>query len=302
MQSVNSLGIKVVLITTLLITVVVSTAIGMRYLIQSRQQQEEYVDISHFFGGTSSQEQDPSLADSDQDGLPDLIENIYRTDLNNPDSDGDGTTDGEEVRQQRDPALAGPNDTINVQPETLHPDSYTTQYFSTLPEGVLQSDVANQERLTAFVDQSTTPLLPDLATITVITSPEEGSDAVRQYLETISSSHNNEVSAISSTDIEAAFSNTDSQIVTEQLSAIISQLNQNLSIFKNTPVPAEAANLHKKLIASTQTLTESVALMQNMRQDFIGGLIGIRQVEKLATPFQEISAEIVALENKYSLN
>jgi len=41
--------------------------------------------------------------DSDQDGLPDYIEKVLRTDLNNPDTDGDGYSDFEEVKNGYDP-------------------------------------------------------------------------------------------------------------------------------------------------------------------------------------------------------
>src|SRR3989344_3970213 len=48
--------------------------------------------------------------DSDQDGLKDWEEIIYRTDASNADTDGDGTKDGEEIKQNRNPLVKGPND------------------------------------------------------------------------------------------------------------------------------------------------------------------------------------------------
>ena len=45
--------------------------------------------------------------DSDEDGLSDDMEVIYGTDKNNPDTDGDGYKDGEEVEKGYDPALPG---------------------------------------------------------------------------------------------------------------------------------------------------------------------------------------------------
>jgi hypothetical protein len=48
--------------------------------------------------------------DSDDDGLKDWEERLWRTDSKNPDTDGDGTSDGNEVATSRDPAVAGPND------------------------------------------------------------------------------------------------------------------------------------------------------------------------------------------------
>ena len=45
--------------------------------------------------------------DTDADGLPDYMENIYGSDPNNPDTDGDGYKDGEEVESGYDPLISG---------------------------------------------------------------------------------------------------------------------------------------------------------------------------------------------------
>jgi len=52
--------------------------------------------------------------DSDNDGLKDWEEDLWGTDQNNPDSDGDGTLDGDEVNDSRDPTVAGPDDVIDT--------------------------------------------------------------------------------------------------------------------------------------------------------------------------------------------
>ncbi|NQV89305.1 MAG: hypothetical protein HQ488_03230 [Parcubacteria group bacterium] len=45
--------------------------------------------------------------DPDNDGLDNLLERFYGTDMNNPDTDGDGMTDGEEVRSGMNPRGKG---------------------------------------------------------------------------------------------------------------------------------------------------------------------------------------------------
>ena len=50
--------------------------------------------------------------DEDQDGLPVWLEEFYKSDPKNPDTDGDGTLDGEEIELKRDPTIAGPNDPL----------------------------------------------------------------------------------------------------------------------------------------------------------------------------------------------
>ncbi|MBI2476074.1 MAG: hypothetical protein HYV67_02440 [Candidatus Taylorbacteria bacterium] len=51
--------------------------------------------------------------DSDQDGLKDWEEELWKTDPQNPDTDGDGAPDGQEIKLGRNPLLKGPNDRLD---------------------------------------------------------------------------------------------------------------------------------------------------------------------------------------------
>lgn len=51
-------------------------------------------------------------ADFDADGLKDWEENLWQTDPQNPDTDRDGASDGDEVKENRDPLVPGPNDLL----------------------------------------------------------------------------------------------------------------------------------------------------------------------------------------------
>lgn len=55
--------------------------------------------------------------DTDEDGLKDWEEIIYRTDPQNSDTDGDETNDGDEIKNGRNPIAKGPNDK-NPEPRT----------------------------------------------------------------------------------------------------------------------------------------------------------------------------------------
>ncbi len=48
-----------------------------------------------------------SKLDTDKDGLRDWEEDVWGTDKNNPDTDGDGVPDGQEVQEDRDPNKTG---------------------------------------------------------------------------------------------------------------------------------------------------------------------------------------------------
>lgn len=57
----------------------------------------------------------PLLAkDSDNDGLKDWEEELWKTDKFNPDTDGDGAPDGAEIKLGRNPLIAGPNDKMDT--------------------------------------------------------------------------------------------------------------------------------------------------------------------------------------------
>jgi len=54
-----------------------------------------------------------TLVDTDHDGLTDRDEVYWRTDINNPDTDGDGFKDGEEVLTGHNPLVKGPDDFLD---------------------------------------------------------------------------------------------------------------------------------------------------------------------------------------------
>jgi len=65
------------------------------------------------------------INDYDHDGLADWEEELYGTDPNNPDTDGDGYLDGEEVASGYNPAKKAPNDKFPIeenQKETVQRD------------------------------------------------------------------------------------------------------------------------------------------------------------------------------------
>ncbi len=63
--------------------------------------------INGIFGGFLGTGVSETELDTDEDGFPDYLENLYGTDPNNPDTDGDGYKDGEEVENGYDPSIPG---------------------------------------------------------------------------------------------------------------------------------------------------------------------------------------------------
>lgn len=69
--------------------------------------------------------------DSDADGLQDWEEALWKTDPNNPDTDGDGVFDGQEIKENRNPLLAGDGKTDKI--ENLNPEKSPAEQAIQLP-------------------------------------------------------------------------------------------------------------------------------------------------------------------------
>jgi len=127
--------------------------------------------------------------DTDNDGLFDTDESYWNTDFQNPDSDGDGFIDGEEVASRHDPTIAGPLDKIS--------DLNLTQKVSDLAagglmEGSLKPDSPNYvESLDALtlsvIDDGlkTFTLYPEDLTFSVTDSSSENQQAYLKAIEPV---------------------------------------------------------------------------------------------------------------------
>jgi hypothetical protein len=72
------------------------------------------LNISGVFVPKSPVLTDQKRQDADNDNLLDWEEDLWGTDMLNPDTDGDGTLDGDEVRKGRNPLIVGPNDFVSI--------------------------------------------------------------------------------------------------------------------------------------------------------------------------------------------
>lgn len=96
--------------------------------------------------------------DSDSDGLPDWEETLWGTDETNPDTDGDTTADGAEVKLGRNPIVKGPKDKLQDAPlsatttteKLSETDKFGREIFArymNLRQSGLSSDVNSQDQL-----------------------------------------------------------------------------------------------------------------------------------------------------------
>lgn len=131
--------------------------------------------------GTSSEY---SSNDSDKDGLSDSLESIYLTDLSNPDTDGDGYLDGEEVASGCDPKTAGPKDCASQQ------KNLTDKAANLLLGGYLSGDLnPKSANINDSIKTITTSLVEDVEKSTPkykpLISDDNSPEAIKRYAENL---------------------------------------------------------------------------------------------------------------------
>ncbi|MEK7125228.1 MAG: thrombospondin type 3 repeat-containing protein [Patescibacteria group bacterium] len=84
--------------------------------------------------------------DTDRDGLADYDESYWNTDFQDPDSDGDGYKDGEEVASGHDPLLPGPDDKILGHSDENISERFASLVIAGLTEGSLKPDNPSFEK------------------------------------------------------------------------------------------------------------------------------------------------------------
>ena len=86
--------------------------------------------------------------DIDRDGLTNNEESYWNTDFENPDTDGDGFLDGEEIVSGFDPLTAGPNDqyidtgTVDLS-RGIRPINLTQKFSTLIASGLFVGDLKN---------------------------------------------------------------------------------------------------------------------------------------------------------------
>lgn len=97
----------------IIIPLILATLLGGWWLFPHNKNQ---LPAENKIAKTNNNAWDALSSDSDNDGLKDWEELLWKTDPENPDSDNDGTTDNAEINANRDPKKAGPDDEIKTVP------------------------------------------------------------------------------------------------------------------------------------------------------------------------------------------
>jgi hypothetical protein len=228
------------------------------------------------------------LSDDDHDGLDNRDEAYWGTDPNNPDTDGDGYTDGEEVLSGHDPRKKGPDD-------LLDPGQNLTQRTITLALGGLATGDLNpsgpdyEKNITALAENMANQYAKN---ITVVIDPiktvEDSDETKNVYAKNMAmalvsvvypATKDVETLMKSIGDVKIANLSTltgddkryaDFSKTARQLAASMGERATRLA---DMPVPRTFTSQHMSMIRYIRTDQKYLELLSNLKQDpYQGGL------------------------------
>ncbi|MEA2113751.1 MAG: hypothetical protein U9P63_03825 [Patescibacteria group bacterium] len=252
------------------------------------------------------------IDDADYDGLTDWEEKIYKTDPDNPDTDGDGYLDGEEVASGYDPTKKAPNDKLTNEENTDSANQLTrpepgnlTQMLGYLlknqmlfddPIGYNKQNISSPEQvLTQAMDQKVVEALQKASAgfLSEFTSDFKESQfsvlndnsfqAVMDYREQIAEKIGPLNSCQDINNIKD-----DTEIVTEaiasknfcQINCLSASYLQGYQVIKEIPVPVTCLEIHKKLLTILWTLSKSYQALPEFENDPLKGLIALEKFKQ----------------------
>lgn len=229
--------------------------------------------------------------DTDNDGLKDWEESLWKTDPKNADTDGDGVTDGTEVDENRDPAVSGPG-TRKLQPATTTPENQAeisatdgfsrelfSQYAALRQSGNLTTESTNDlvASIVADAEAKATEKTRIYTTADVLTTTNSSREAVLAYRDRL----NTTIGAYSYAQLgdEMTVLN---EIITAGDPARMGELAKAekayraiLRDLKKLPAPETLAVLHASFLTTFEGLAESTQGMQAALSDPLVAVVAI---------------------------
>lgn len=268
---------------------------------------------------------DDPEADPDNDGLKNWQEKIYKTDTRNPDTDGDGYLDGEEVGSGYDPAISSPNDALEGtdtnQPRPL-PKNLTDYLAQILTQKISSGEIApakgekldsndpntpyNQEILQEALAQINLRakeyfVLPEIkiADIKVHSSPTTN-EIIGAYISTMSrtvsrSEGVKQLNKSEATIIQETIKNKD---VTE-INVLLMSVQKNIIDTKNVTAPQGFEKLHAQQIALLMLEEKILDAVKHFDQDPATAIAGLETYQQFIITYQAFSEELNAKIQSY---
>lgn len=192
--------------------------------------------------------------DPDNDLLKNREEQIFDTDPTNPDTDGDGAYDGEEIAFNYDPKGTGK---LEVSQQTAE------EYLKSLGPEYEKYSEENIQKQVEQLFPSDTEIQPELPEPSELTITEENNRAAfeKYYDDTIG------FEMADASEI-ARIQNDSFKSTPEELNRQIQRFQAVITLLKETPVPSEIAIITQLRIARNRA---SIRIFELIRDDYIPG-------------------------------
>lgn len=229
-----------------------------------------------------------NMEDSDNDGLKNWEEILWKTDKNNSDTDGDGMSDDEEIKNNRNPVIAGPNDlfkinsTNNTTSTTVYGDSVSPlmnffgEYIRLKEEqsGDNLSDSAKQELLKSFQVNFSQEILDEYELSDIKITEINTKERLRQYgniLGEIIDRYKFEENELIIFGRAVKENKTEELIKFEAIANIYSDVSDN---FIKIEAPSKMKDEHLALVNGLNNINKAIREMQKFFQDPIASFVG----------------------------
>lgn len=257
--------------------------------------------------------------DSDNDGLKDWEETLWKTDPKNSDTDGDGTPDGQEVNLGRDPLKPGPDDKLET------PKLFSEENFYGGTGGLTKTDVLARDFLSQYLsakalrggelDESTKENLINSLNSNVNLSissrihtlsdlkisSDNSKEAIRNYgnqLGAIIKKYSEPAPEMELIVFKRAIES-DDQTELKKLDKNINAYDSMTKEFVNLTVPSSAQEIHLNLVNSFSNIKEIISNLQSFFQDPVEGLAALNQYQDAG---KAMSNTLTALDNYFRDN
>jgi hypothetical protein len=302
----------------ILISAACLLAIGGGFLVfQSEKRQKSAKIPSGYFGAKQIMATEIDK-DSDNDGLKDWEEALWKTDPNNPDTDGDNTPDGQEIKENRNPLLAGKNDKLenpklektetSVNEPSSLTDVFSQQFFSnylSLKEqgGGQISEQDKQELVTSFLEATNSlgqsPKEFYVKSDLKINS-EETKESVKEYgnnLAIIIKKHFDPIPETEMTILQKSLGNGNEAGLKnlEQIATAYRDSAKEIILLKT---PVSFADSHLNLANYFYNISQEINAMQKTFEDPMQALLAFKQYQEDSSSAYQILRDI----NDYFLN
>lgn len=289
---------RLIIIISIIVVLSILIALGLFFISSLNQQQATQApsgaSLQPALTSSPSASVDP-LGDPDNDGLTNAQESLWGTNPNNPDTDGDGYSDGKEVANCHNPLVPAPNDklvncSLGSAPKNT-PSTASSDSFFPLPVKKIAENInLTQAYATAVKDSDKSPVTFSqfITNQTIITDLPQLNDAaihVQKDSQLALAQYMSVAGDINPITDKTRFQLAINAFLTNEDASQFGVFAATVSTFENTlktlRVPPQASTYHKLLLSYSELLASTFSQISDYPHDQVKALVALRQLDAI---------------------